>query len=261
MRFKEAVSRYKQKRVTNVERGLSLGNYTYLRKINEEKYEVAMGEGRYVEKPDGTHEYVRTRQPLFTIEPQGDQTLITITAKRMNCMTVSHRISKWLYLYAFICDSVMRYRIPNVDRTTAHSSPTLYEGMQFLMQNGGRMENITPNKTTARYLNAEKAKPFRANAIRFKKFAHLLTAIEAVLYEDTRHQAYRDTKLLREVILGHSEPSYEAVCEVMSFQIGWRQQDMTGIVPNQTQKFNFQIDRLIKVIYKQEGLYEAKEIA
>ena len=261
MKFKEAVSRYKQKRVTNVERGIALGNYTYLRKIDEKKYEVTMGEGHYVEKPDGTHEYVRTIQPLFSIEPQSDQTLITITAKRMNCMTVTHRISKWLNLNVFLCDSVMRYRIPYQERTTAHSSPTLYEGMQFLLQKGGRIESITPNKTSARFLNLEKSKPYRANAIRFKKFARLLTAMEAVTFEDTKHKTYREVKLVREVILGRSEPTYEAVCEVLSFQIGWREQDMTGIVPNQTQKFDFQINRLIKSIYKEEGLYEAKEIA
>jgi len=218
-----------------------------------------MGQGRYVDKPDGTHEYVRIIQPLFSIEPQSDQTLITITTKRMNCMTVSHRISKWLNLNVFLCDYVMRYRIPYQERTTAHSSPTLYEGMQFLRQDGGRIESITPNKTSARFLNVEKSKPYRANAIRFKKFARLLTAMEAVTFEDTKH--YRGVKLVREVILGRSEPTYEAVCEVLSFQIGWREQDKTGIVPDQTQKFDFQINRLIKSIYKEEGLYEAKEIA
>jgi hypothetical protein len=260
MRFKEAVSRYKQKRILNVERGMALGNYTYLRKINEEKYEVTMGLGTYVKQPDDEYEYVRTRQPLYTIEPKGDQTLITITTNKMNCMTVSHRISKWLSMEVFICDSTMRYRLPYEARTSHHCSPALYEGMQFLKHDGGRMESITPTKTSARFLNLEKSKPYRANAIRFKKFAKLLTAMEAVTYEDSKHRDNRDVKVLREVILGHIEPTYEAVCEVISFDIGWREQDRTGVVNNQKEKFDSQIDRLIKSIYKQEGLYEAKEI-
>lgn len=262
MRFEEAKNRFHNKQVRYPERGRALGNHTYLRKINDAKYEIWMAQNNWRMEND---EWTRTIQEvsLFTVEPYGEETLLTITNTKYNNLTASYRISKWGPIRTCIVDREMRffteYGLPY------YSLPVLKQGMQFIVNKLGsaRLKEGQPLQTSARFTNKELAKPVNKSYNKLLKFGQMLTAIEAITFKDVRETKFESPLYhVKKVLNGETEPTIASVCEVIKTEFWFNQhyaEPNETPVPNQRGRFERGLRKIKKKAYKEIGVYQAKE--
>ena len=264
MRFEEAKNRFHNKLIRYPERGRALGNHTYLRKINDAKYEIWMAQRRWRIDIEN-NEWVRTIQEvsLFTVEPYEEETLLTITNTKYDNLTAAFRISKWGPVRACIVDKEMRffteYGLPY------YSLPVLKQGMQFIVNKLGsaRLREGQPLQTSTRFINKELAKPVNENYNKLLKFGQMLTAIEAITFKDVREtESKTHLDHVKKVLKGETEPTIASVCEVIKTEFWFNQHSSDPnekSVPNQRGRFERGLRKLKKKTYKEIGVYQAKD--
>jgi hypothetical protein len=267
MRFEVAKNRYHNKPIRYVERGRALGNGTYLRKINDEKYEVWMLMSHYV-RDTYKHDWVRKDKQLslFTIEPYGKETLITITNTEKDNLTASYRIEKWTGLCTVIRDYEMRFSTQGWSNgPTTYKWPALKAGVQFIVNTMGhlRLKEDQTIETSARFIDREKAKPFQENFNKLMKFGLLLTSIDAITYKDLRNRQ-DDTYLddTHAVIRGEIEPNLRSVGDVLWSALWYNEkvsENEDKAVVSQRPRFERALKSMKKRIFKDAGLYKSKE--
>jgi hypothetical protein len=251
-----------------MERGRALGNGTYLRKINDEKYEVWMMMYTYV-RDTYKHDWVRKDRQLslFTIEPYGNETLITITNTETDNLTASYRIAKWTGLFTAIRDFEMRFSTlsPRISRPM-NQWPALKAGMQFIVNSMGaiRVKENQTLETSARFLDKEKAKPYQENFTKLMKFGLLLTSMDAITYADIRDKKNEDTYMrdVTAVIRGEIEPTMNSVCDVLWSTMWYNEkvsENDNKAVVSQRPRFERALNTMKKRLFKEAGLYKSKE--
>jgi hypothetical protein len=204
---------------------------------------------------------------LFTIEPYGDETLITITNTENDNLTASYRIAKWTFLFAVIRDFEMRFSTlsPRSSRPM-NQWPVLKAGMQFIVNSMGaiRVKEDQVLQTSARFLNRDKAKPYQENFTKLMKFGLLLTSMDAITYKDLRSRDDDDAYLkdVNLIIRGEIEPTMRGVCDILWGALWYNEkvsQNQEKPVVSQRTRFSTQLNGMKKRLFKDAGLYESKE--
>jgi hypothetical protein len=264
MRFKTAQNRFTKGRIVNLDKGRALGNGTYLRKLNDDKYEIWAAFPIWVQNENGNWIRSSKESSLFTIEPYGDETLLTITNTRYNDRTASCRLWKWTGVRTCICDKELRF-FPTYDDLSkpVYSLPALTEGVQFIVNSMGnpRLKEGQPLRTSVRYVNKDLAKPIQENYNKLLKFGQMLTAIEAVTYADTHFKKSEPfLSDVKKVLKGEIEPTIASVCEVLWQQFWYKEKSDTSetVVEHQRTRFERGLRTMKKMLYKEIGAYEPK---
>ena len=265
MRYTTAKNRFHKTIIRNKAFGRALGNATYLRQIEPEKYEIWMLDYTYVQNPEtGNYERKHKQVSLFNIEPYGNETLITIVNHEPDNLTASYRISKWTGLFTAIRDAEMRFNIQGyrINRSI-ESWPVLKAGMQFIVNSMGnlRVKEGQRLETSRRYIDPEMSKPVKANFQKLRKFGQLLTSMDAVTYADTRIRD-RHMSELPKVIAGEMEPTLNTVCDVLWHDFWYNEKTNTDAdqpVRDQLIRFERTLKVLKRRMFKQAGAYKSKE--
>lgn len=279
MKFSSAVSKYHAGRVQNPARGRSLGNYTYLYKASEDRYEVRRLWSRYERNPDydrsvkGSWEYraVRTLLPIFSIEKAADnQTSITILLPddEHNQTTANVLHKHILGLSTFICNHEMRFWLPRAELGRGRHAPVLRQGLKFTISALSHITLDEGQKITSdkRFVNREKAKPINVRLRQLNRLGIVLTKLEAVTKADvnkvidTRHM---DTKTILDKVFDDTEFVADDVYRVLATTLGYweRSENSPDPIKNQNTRFKSAMETLRKQAYKRAGVFEAKELA
>jgi len=268
MRFQVAKNRFHNKRIVYPEKGRALGNGTYLRKINDTKYEVWMAFSMWTQNEN--QDWIRSSKEvsLFTIEPYGDETLLTITNTKYDDLTASFRLRKWTGVSTVICAKELRFFTKDGYQEAVYSLPVMTEGLQFIVDNLGktRLKEGQALLTSVRFINKEKAKPVNDNYKKLLKFGQMLTALESVTYEDARHKKSEPyLSEVKRVLSGEIEPTFTSVCDLVWSDLRYNERNESDRHPNahpvnnQRAKFVRGLVSLKKFLYKEIGVYQSKE--
>jgi hypothetical protein len=271
MRFQEAKNRFHNSPIRYPERGRALGRATYLKKIDERKYEVWTLIPAYERNDDD--DWVRKDRPvsLFTIEPYGvnspieSLTLITVTNTEYNDLKVSVRIGRWINIFTRIRDSELRFNLTYSTVKTLHSMPALTQGVQFLVNSFGKvsLKEGQVLRTSQRFINKEKAKPVKERLEKLTKFGKLLTQMDTFTYGDLRTMKSKIYMTdIHKVMAGEIEPNMASVCDLIwanPWLRGKRDAPETKIIPKQANLFLSSIEKNKRLLFKKANVYEAKE--
>jgi hypothetical protein len=215
------------------------------------------------------HDWIRIDRQLslFTIEPYGNETLITIVNTENDNLTASYRIEKWTGLFTAIRDFEMRFSTlsPRISRPM-NQWPALKAGVQFIVNTMGniRVKEDQTLETSARFIDREKAKPYQENFTKLMKFGLLLTSMDAITYKDIREKKDEDTymKEVTAVIRGEIEPTMRSVCDVLWSTLWYNEklsENEDKVVVSQRTRFERGLKSMKKSLFKDAGLYKSRE--
>jgi len=282
MRFEVAKRKYENGRIQNPAKGRSLGNYTYLYKVNDDRYEIRKPWNTYEENPDfvqgkpGSNRYTQISDtlPILSIErgKDGYTYLEVLFEEKHHNQTVANVVHKHVVtLSAFICNHEMRFWFHGSNLGRGRNAPVLAKGLRFKVDERNYMtlsldegQAVTTDK---RFVNREKAKPINARLKQLNKLGTVLTKLEAVTKADVNGAidsaySYNNNTLLDKVF-GTDEFEVIDVYRTLATTLGYweRSQSAPDPIKDQYNRFQNAMTTLRKHAYKRAGVLEAKEIA
>lgn len=278
MKFITAKHKYNAGRVQNPARGRSLGNYTYLYKDSEDRYEVRRQWSSYDKNPNytpgvkGSFEYVVNKFdiPVFSIEKIDDnKTRIEILLNEEDhTQTLANVFYKHIYgMTTFICNHEMRFWYYNSNLGRGRHAPVLRKGLTFTVDDRNYITLDEGQKITSdkRFVNREKAKPINVRLKQLNKLGTVLTKLEAVTKADVNgaiDNRSSASKTVLDKLFGDAEFVADDVYRVLATTLGYWERNVSAPDPikNQHQRFKSAMETLRKEAYKRAGVLEAKEI-
>lgn len=281
MRFEVAKRKYENGRIQNPAKGRSLGNYTHLYKVNDDRYEIRKPWNRYEENPDfvlgkpGSHRYIQVSDtlPILAIErgENGNTYLEVLFDGEYHNQTIANVLHKHVaHMSAFICNHEMRFWFHGSDLGRGRNAPVLYKGLRFKVDERNYMtlsleegQKVTTDK---RFVNREKAKPINARLKQLNKLGTVLTKLEAITKADVNgviDGAYSyNNKTILDKVFTTEEFEVEDVYRTLASTLGYWERSTSSPDPikNQYQRFQASMQALRKHAYKRAGVLEAKEI-
>lgn len=281
MRFEVAKRKYENGRIQNPAMGRSLGNYTYLYKVNDNRYEIRKPWHRYEENPNyvegtpGSHRYIQISDtvPILSIERgEGGYTNLEILfAEKYHNQTVANVLHKHVpSMSAFICNHEMRFWFHGSNLGRGRNAPVAAKGLRFKVDERNYMtlsldegQAVTTDK---RFVNREKAKPINARLKQLNKLGTVLTKLEAVTKADVNRvidARHNNNKTVLDKLFDTTEFETDDVYRTLASTLGYweRSESSPDPIKNQYKRFQNAMATLRKQAYKRAGVLEAKEIA